>query len=302
MWIPLILLVLAVIASIAAFCLYHIVTFRRTREAALIKAVRVGDNNGVGTALNAGADVNASTPFDKESALQIAVKQGYFDVTKTLLDKGAAMHDVHLRIAVERGHADIVQLLLDRGADPNSRSDVGIPTLYDAAKKRNIGIVQLLLNKGADVSLPFTVPFHYQSGFDRGVCPEVLRQLVKETLDSSTSHTCDICGDIDLGVARDFVVYHETTQTTYSMWGRVISSERKVIDERTCFVCQKCIDSYGRKFWMPEDVDEIASKKMRELYHTSSQGDGVRSSGTGIMPKEKWLRDVEWNRKLHGSN
>src|SRR3989339_1517249 len=59
------------------------------------------------------------------TALMIAVENGYTEIVKCLLDKGAdpnlitSCNYTALMRAALHGHTDIVKILLDKGADPN---------------------------------------------------------------------------------------------------------------------------------------------------------------------------------------
>jgi len=304
MWILFVLLVFAVAAIIAAFCLSRIIPFRRTREATLIKAAKMGDMDGMKTALKDEVDLNVQTPFSKLTALDIAVRKGHFDLTKTLLVRGATMQRGHLIDAVQRGYSEIVQLLLENGADPNTVAFSGVPVLYYATQKRDIRMVQLLLNKGADIDLPFTSPEHsFGEGHESGACPEIVGQLVKEIFDSRDPHACDICGGTGYGASRDYVAYFYEGSTSSGLTQNITTTKRKFMEERTIFVCQKCLDSRRSKFFYEGFVphlDNIALNKMRQLYPCFKENDGSSFFGRDVESAEAWLRSCEASRRRHG--
>ncbi len=83
-----------------------------------------------------GADVD-TTDEDGETPLMTAVREGYLEVVRSLLDKGA-LKDVRdrnfnqslLHLAAIRGYGDIADILLARGLDPNAQD------VYDATPMR----------------------------------------------------------------------------------------------------------------------------------------------------------------------
>jgi len=71
------------------------------------------------------------------SPLFFAVRQGFPDVVKALVEGGADVNQVNpgdkstpLVVATINGHFDIGQYLLDKGADPNLSTDNGVTPLY----------------------------------------------------------------------------------------------------------------------------------------------------------------------------
>jgi ankyrin repeat protein len=102
-------------------------------------------------------DVNFQTQSTKTSALEISGGQGYVEMTKMLLSRGAdpnirnSSGMTPLRLAAYEGHTQIVQMLLQAGAKPDlSDYEYGYTPLAGAASKGHIDVVKLLLNAGAD--------------------------------------------------------------------------------------------------------------------------------------------------------
>ena len=54
--------------------------------------------------------------------------------------------------SIESADVDAVQRALDDGADPNSRTDLGVPALAVAASVESLPIIEMLLERGADVT------------------------------------------------------------------------------------------------------------------------------------------------------
>ncbi|MCZ6470247.1 MAG: ankyrin repeat domain-containing protein, partial [Gammaproteobacteria bacterium] len=113
----------------AVFC---IVVFSNAPAAAkkddLHRAVLDQDITLVKRLLSKGADINevGSRSFRYGSALHLAIREGYVDIAKLLLDRGAEVDVLDpndftpLHNAAWNGNLDLVKLLLDAGADINA--------------------------------------------------------------------------------------------------------------------------------------------------------------------------------------
>ena len=109
--------------------------------------------------------------------LHFAVRQGYAEAARLLLDAGADLHQrtgdqtTPLLLALVNGHFDLAKELLDRGADPRAASDNGVtplyavlnvqwapktlypqPRAYTQQKLTHIDMLRALLAKGVDVN------------------------------------------------------------------------------------------------------------------------------------------------------
>lgn len=88
----------------------------------------------------------------KNQALFAAAKNGYFDLTRRVLNNGAQVNAVNddgvtaLHLATEGGHAEIVRLLLEQGADASvtDQDDRSPMTIAEAAG--NEDLIDLLKN------------------------------------------------------------------------------------------------------------------------------------------------------------
>jgi ankyrin repeat protein len=93
----------------------------------------------------------------RQTALAAACREGYLEIVKSLLAKGANVNETEtsnesaLSAATERGDLEIVKLLLAKGADPNIK-DGYPPPLIQASMGGFPEIVQMLLDKGAEVN------------------------------------------------------------------------------------------------------------------------------------------------------
>lgn len=133
----------------------------------LIIAAEKGDAQGVQSALDDGADVNAQAPGAPDSnlqnmaALRQAAQNGHADVVKLLLDKGAHVDIVDslgvtpFIAAAQNGQLEVMQLLADKGANIQAQAQgLGdVTALLIASQNGHLNVVQYLISKGADVNV-----------------------------------------------------------------------------------------------------------------------------------------------------
>ena len=122
------------------------------------------DEGAVVKLIEAGADVNASTPKGF-SALTAACRNGSLPIVKMLVQHGASLDDAvvyatdartrnaatPLHIAAEMGHTDIVAWLIGKGVSVDQRTAFGETALMTAANNGRTATVRLLLDSGADI-------------------------------------------------------------------------------------------------------------------------------------------------------
>ena len=132
---------------------------------ALIAGARAGDLTAVGSALDAGANVNARDA-DGITALMHAARgeqpniadpapTDHPEVIELLIQRGADVNAktdsgfVALFWAARYGHARAAKVLIDHGADINSKDRDGMSALRWAATNQQTNIVNLLKGSGA---------------------------------------------------------------------------------------------------------------------------------------------------------
>lgn len=92
-----------------------------------------------------------------ESALEIAIKSGYFDIASELILRGVSISMLDsngwplLVMASFNGNVAAVQYLIENGASPNQATYSGHTALIKASQKGHIAICELLVKAGADV-------------------------------------------------------------------------------------------------------------------------------------------------------
>jgi|GEM_PF-3439195 len=138
---------------------YVEVVLRKTVEDDLLNSARLGDVEGVLSALDNGANIN-TTDNHGDTALSIGIE--HLKIVKLLLNYDAKIElegDSMLRLAIENGNATTLQLLLDNGLKPSLEgifSDITDDNKFELDELFIIGdnnIVRVLLKNGADVDI-----------------------------------------------------------------------------------------------------------------------------------------------------
>lgn len=119
----------------------------------LIDACRAGDQRGIETLLDHGADINAHVVGGTLTPLAAAVDVGNSDTVQLLLNRGAnPKHE--LIVAVYGENIPLVEMLVKHGADPNHAEASNYSPLIAAVDRRNVEMTQCLIRLGADVNKP----------------------------------------------------------------------------------------------------------------------------------------------------
>ncbi len=119
-----------------------------------LRAVAAGDSERVRDLYNAGLK-NARDPYEGDTALIIAAREGHMDVLRFLLHKKAdidAKNDrgsTALLEAIKMKRMDCVIKLLEAQAETNVMTLFGLSPLWMAAVHKDAGLLKLLLDHGA---------------------------------------------------------------------------------------------------------------------------------------------------------
>lgn len=104
-------------------------------------------------------DFEVDFQYRGQTALQLAVKEGEYEICQKLVEKGAdvnvcdAQKNSVLNTACWKGHADIVKLLVRSGAQLNVQNDHESTPLLTAAYKGYFDIVSVLVEACCDLDL-----------------------------------------------------------------------------------------------------------------------------------------------------
>lgn len=107
--------------------------------------------------LDEGANVNVMDERDGRTALMKAADQGFDELVKLFLDRGADVNATSysgktvLMSACPKCSAGTIERILDMGADINAACEDSSTALMRAASSRDINVIILLLERGANV-------------------------------------------------------------------------------------------------------------------------------------------------------
>jgi ankyrin repeat protein len=101
--------------------------------------------------------INRAVADGGYTPLHIASENGHSEVVKILLNAGADIEattpkgPTSLYIASQQGHAEVVNVLLDAGADKEATTQQGYTSLYIASHMGHAEVVKILLDARADI-------------------------------------------------------------------------------------------------------------------------------------------------------
>ena len=151
----------SIILALAITVMLGTVVHSQSATDDLFAAVEKNDIQKVRFLLPLGADVNAKDPYANMTPLMMAAYDGYTEIAKLLIEKGAAvnakggvdMDMTPLVYAASQDRVDTVKLLIDNGANVNVKTKYGWTPLFFAASRGKVDIAKLLIDKGADVNV-----------------------------------------------------------------------------------------------------------------------------------------------------
>jgi ankyrin repeat protein len=152
---------LSIILAVALTAMLCTIVHSQSATDDLFAAIEKNDVQKVKYLVAIGADVNAKDPYASMSPLMMAAYNGFTDIAKLLLEKGAQinakggvdMDMTPLIYAASQVRVDMVKLLLEKGANVNIKTRYGWTPLFFAINKGNTEITKLLIDKGADVNV-----------------------------------------------------------------------------------------------------------------------------------------------------
>jgi hypothetical protein len=326
-------LVVAVAAIAALGFALETGLFRRSKTGALVLAAKRGDAETVKQLLDEGVDINGRGPYPNLSALHCAAGGGHIHTVQLLLDRGAFVDGGHryvdqadtsctpLFLAVINGHAEIADLLLEHGANVTTAGGE-IPVLYPAARRGDERLVRVLLARGANseqhcVGTVNGYNYGYGLQVEHGLCPGLVKQLVKETLDGAVPRVCGNCESVGRGVSRDFfVIRDESVVSTLGLSSKVTFTKGVVLETQSFFVCEGCIEvgceastRQRKQAWAEHSLGVLAqawfkqSRASFEQRHPappkySSIGlPGDSYTGIGLLLAQDFFREAEVSRR-----
>lgn len=141
----------------------------------------------ISTLLDNGANVNAKDRTRKQTALTIAVANGYEATVRLLLDRGADIEipdatESPLLLAATCGHENIFGLLLSRGANIYAVDSSGATVLHRACTANAVSIVNQILARPEARDLRNAIDLHGHSPLERAVHDshrEIVNLLIK---------------------------------------------------------------------------------------------------------------------------
>lgn len=128
-----------------------------SREELFLLAAGDGDIPGLGRSIDGGVDINTRDRFGR-TALMEAVRNGYGEVVRFLIQKGAdpeifnSEGDNALLIAAGKGSDELARVLVDAGAGIDAANRYGYTPLMLAVQRDDLALVEFFLGHGCDVA------------------------------------------------------------------------------------------------------------------------------------------------------
>jgi len=151
----------SIILAVAITAMLGTIVHSQSATDDLFAAIEKNDIQKVKYLIAIKADVNAKDPYASMTPLMMAAYDGYTEIAKLLIEKGAEvnakggvdMDMTPLIYAASQDRADMVKLLIENGASVNVKTKYGWTPLFFAASRGKVDIAKLLIDKGADVNV-----------------------------------------------------------------------------------------------------------------------------------------------------
>jgi ankyrin repeat protein len=150
----------SIILAVAITAMLGTIVHSQSATDDLFAAIEKNDIQKVRYLIPIGADVNAKDPYASMTPLMMAAYDGYTEIAKLLIEKGAEVNakggiDIDMTpliYAASQDRVDTLKLLIDNGANVNVKTKYGWTPLFFAASRGKVDIAKLLIDKGADVN------------------------------------------------------------------------------------------------------------------------------------------------------
>ncbi len=151
----------SIILAVAITAMLNTVVYSESATDDLFAALEKNDIQKVRYLIAINADVNAKDPYASMTPLMMAAYDGYTEIAKLLIEKGAEvnakggvdMDMTPLIYAASQDRIDMVKLLIENGANVNVKTKYGWTPLFFAASRGKVDVAKLLIDKGADVNV-----------------------------------------------------------------------------------------------------------------------------------------------------
>jgi len=151
----------SIILAVAITAMLGTIVHSQSATDDLFAAIEKNDIQKVRYLVAINADVNAKDPYASMTPLMMAAYDGYTEIAKLLIEKGAGvnakggvdMDMTPLIYATSQDRVDMVKLLIENGANVNIKTKYGWTPLFFAASRGKVDIAKLLIDKRADVNV-----------------------------------------------------------------------------------------------------------------------------------------------------
>jgi len=151
----------SIILAVAMTAMLGTVVHSQSSTDDLFAAIEKNDIQKVKYLIDINADVNARDPYTSMTPLMVAAYDGYTEIAKLLIEKGAEvnakggveMDMTPLIFAASQDRLNMVRLLIEHGANVNVKTRYGWTPLFFAVSRSKVDIAKLLIERGADANV-----------------------------------------------------------------------------------------------------------------------------------------------------